>query len=86
MKNNFGTRTHGNPELLERLTAMHKPINKLKSVMSEADVMVVATPAKEAIFAEWIDGELEKLVAKWIHLAAPNATRPRQERSSRDRS
>ena len=31
-------------------------------------------PSYEA-FGVWIDGELEKLVARWIHLAAPNASR-----------
>jgi len=62
---------------------MYKPTNKLTTAISETDVMVVATPAKEAIFAEWMDAELEKLVAKWIHLAAPNATRPRSSRKSR---
>lgn len=34
-------------------------------------------------FGEWLDGELEKLVARWIHLAAPNADR--RERSLRQR-
>jgi hypothetical protein len=27
-------------------------------------------------FGEWMDAELDKLVARWIHLAAPNAQRP----------
>ncbi|HEX5445990.1 MAG TPA: hypothetical protein VFW87_19340 [Pirellulales bacterium] len=26
-----------------------------------------------APFALWLDGELEKLVARWIHLASPNS-------------
>ncbi len=26
-------------------------------------------------FGRWLDGELEQLVARWIHLAAPNASR-----------
>lgn len=28
-----------------------------------------------APFAAWMDGELEKLVDRWIHLASPNAGR-----------
>jgi hypothetical protein len=32
------------------------------------------------IFGAWMDGELEKLVARWIHLAAPNASRPFRRR------
>jgi hypothetical protein len=36
-------------------------------------------PSYEA-FGVWIDGELEKLVARWIHLAAPNASRPVRRR------
>jgi hypothetical protein len=26
-------------------------------------------------FGQWLDAELEKLVARWIHLAAPSASR-----------
>jgi hypothetical protein len=26
-------------------------------------------------FSQWMDGELEQLVARWAHLAAPNASR-----------
>jgi hypothetical protein len=26
-------------------------------------------------FGRWMDGELEQLVARWAHLAAPNASR-----------
>ncbi|HVU86744.1 MAG TPA: hypothetical protein VHD36_05455 [Pirellulales bacterium] len=28
-----------------------------------------------AEFGRWLDGELEQLVARWVHLAAPNASR-----------
>ncbi|HEY5313382.1 MAG TPA: hypothetical protein VIK18_12720 [Pirellulales bacterium] len=31
--------------------------------------------ADVTVFAEWMDAELEKLVARWIHLAAPRAGR-----------
>lgn len=36
-----------------------------------------------APFAAWLDGELEKLVSRWIHLASPNAGR--RERALRNR-
>ena len=62
---------------------MHKPTENKLETTNAAEVVVVATPAAEALFADWIDGELEKLVAKWIHLAAPNAKRSRALRRSR---
>ena len=31
-----------------------------------------------AVFGQWLDGELEQLVARWAPLAAPNATRSEQ--------
>lgn len=36
------------------------------TALAEADV---------SVFAEWMDVELEKLVARWVHLAAPRAGR-----------
>jgi hypothetical protein len=30
--------------------------------------------------AEWMDAELEKLVARWVHLAAPRAGRASRDR------
>lgn len=38
----------------------------------EADASVYAP------FEAWLDEELERLVARWIHLAAPNASRREQ--------
>ena len=32
------------------------------------------------VFGLWMDSELEKLVARWVHLAAPNASRPFRRR------
>jgi hypothetical protein len=32
-------------------------------------------PDYEETFGLWMDAELEKLVARWVHLAAPNASR-----------
>jgi hypothetical protein len=40
---------------------------------------VTPEPDYEA-FGLWMDGELDKLVARWIHLAAPNASRPSRRR------
>ena len=37
-----------------------------------------------APFSSWFDEELKKLVARWVHLAAPNATR--RERALRRRA
>ena len=37
-----------------------------------------AAGADYAPFGRWLDGELEKLVARWIHLAAPAAARREQ--------
>ena len=42
------------------------------------------TPAEEQAleaFGAWMDGALEQLVSRWIHLAAPNASR--RERATR---
>ena len=40
---------------------------------------VTQEPNYEA-FGLWMDSELDKLVARWIHLAAPNASRPFRRR------
>jgi hypothetical protein len=34
---------------------------------------------KFAAFDRWMDIELAKLVERWIHAAAPNASRPQRE-------
>jgi len=39
----------------------------------------VAAAEPYAKFGEWIDRELDKLVARWSHWAAPNANRPRRK-------
>ncbi|HJT36180.1 MAG TPA: hypothetical protein VJ783_29435 [Pirellulales bacterium] len=36
-----------------------------------------------APFATWLDGELDKLVSRWIHLASPNAGRRERAALSR---
>ena len=50
--------------LAQPTTSGHELVSA--AVLPEPDVTV---------FADWLDGELEKLVARWIHLAAPNAAR-----------
>lgn len=42
-----------------------------------------ATRAAQAVqsyaaFDRWMDAQLDELVSRWIHTAAPNASRPRQ--------
>ena len=42
----------------------------------EGSLSVATTAAEEAAlekFGMWLDGELGLLVARWVHLAAPNA-------------
>jgi hypothetical protein len=34
----------------------------------------VAADEVYAPFGAWLDGRLEELIAKWVHLAAPNAS------------
>lgn len=39
---------------------------------------VVDDDAVYARFGQWLELQLEQLEARWIHLAAPNANRPRR--------
>lgn len=43
----------------------------------ETEVAEFSAAEEQALeqFGLWLDGELETLVARWIHLAAPNASR-----------
>jgi hypothetical protein len=46
-------------------------------VSSKADGMLIVAESKSfAAFDRGIDDQLKQLVARWIHTAAPNATRP----------
>ncbi len=45
------------------------------AVETETAPMTAAQEQALADFGHWLDGELEQLVAKWVHLAAPNASR-----------
>ena len=51
----------------------------------EESTLVVAESKCFAEFDQWMDEHLEQLVAQWIHTAAPNASRPRNVRSSENR-
>jgi len=60
--------------------AMRKPhatsIHGYRSAALESQVAEL-TPAEEQAleeFGNWLDGELDRLVARWIHCAAPNAS------------
>ena len=44
----------------------------------DGDVKVLVTSQAFADFNAWIDVELDKLVARWVHRAAPNADVPRR--------
>jgi hypothetical protein len=54
----------------------HIPDNELPEGTG-ATANQVQEPNYEA-FGLWLDLELEKLVARWAHLAAPNATRSKR--------
>jgi hypothetical protein len=45
------------------------------AVETEAAQMSAAEGLALEEFGRWLDGELEQLVARWVHLAAPNASR-----------
>jgi hypothetical protein len=46
-------------------------------VSRNVDAAMVAAESKSfADFDQWMDVQLELLVAQWIHTAAPNANRP----------
>jgi hypothetical protein len=40
--------------------------------------MVIVESQPFVDFDQWMDGQLDNLVARWIHLAAPNAARVRR--------
>ncbi len=47
------------------------------------------TEAEEQALAEfgrWLDGELGQLVARWVHLAAPNASKRARACAARSKS
>jgi hypothetical protein len=54
-----------------------------RSAAIETEVAQLTAAEEQALaeFGHWLDGELDRLVARWIHLAAPNASR--RERAAR---
>jgi hypothetical protein len=61
--------TKSNDRLPENGTTLHADV-----AADVTQAAVLREPNYDA-FGEWMDGELEKLVARWVHLAAPNASR-----------
>lgn len=46
-------------------------------VSSKTDTMLIVAESRSFVaFDRAIDNQLEQLVARWIHTAAPNASRP----------
>ncbi len=41
----------------------------------EDAALVALESASFQVFEQWMDGELDRLIAQWIHAAAPNAQR-----------
>jgi len=58
-----------------------QPTNNPPRPQSPPALPELGSAAEEAAleqFGLWMDGQLEELVAKWAHLAAPNASRSRR--------
>jgi hypothetical protein len=54
-------------------------INKSRTSAALASLEVFSASEEKALadFDCWMDGEFEKLVARWSHLASPNAAKSR---------
>jgi hypothetical protein len=69
------------------IKVMRRPQTNLnhghRSSAIETEVVRLTAAEEQALaeFGRWLDGELDQLVARWIHLAAPNAAR--RERATR---
>lgn len=62
---------------------MNKPTYQNNRLSAEDHAAIQAAETEDAryeVFGEWLDIELEKLVSRWIHLAAPNASSVRKLR------
>jgi hypothetical protein len=51
----------------------------------EDQALIIAESKSFELFDQWMDAQLADLVARWIHTAAPNASRPRNNWSDRAR-
>ena len=58
-----------------------QPLDPTRLENSATAAATTAPVSAQEAFSRWIDAELELLVSRWIHLAAPNATRPRKCRN-----
>ena len=53
------------------------------SLPRDTDTVLIAEESKSfAAFDEWMDHQLAILEARWIHAAAPNASRPQRLRKA----
>lgn len=59
-----------------------RPEEHDQETFHSADLPVKVAIGSYREFQRWIDGELRKLVACWIHTAAPNASGPSRTRSN----
>jgi len=55
--------------------------NRFPSDNENEAAMVGTESASFQKFDEWMDAELDRLVARWIHTAAPNANRLERHRA-----
>ena len=51
--------------------------------VDDGDVKVLVASQAFAEFNTWMDTELDKLVARWVHRAAPSADVPRRKMKAR---
>ena len=53
--------------------------DKLRTSAALANLEILSASEEKALadFDCWMDGQLEKLVARWSHLASPNAAKSR---------
>jgi hypothetical protein len=53
--------------------------DKVRTSAALASLEILSASEEKALadFDCWMDGELEKLVARWSHLASPNASKSR---------
>jgi hypothetical protein len=63
----------------EENTPESNETDKLRTSAALASLDVFSASEEKALadFDCWMDGELEKLVARWSHLASPNAAKSR---------
>ena len=56
---------------------MNHDFSNHSSTARNVDATIVVAESKSFVaFDQWMDAQLDQLVARWIHTAAPNASRP----------